>query len=86
MSKQLDGREIFVDGSNGNLESQSKEKGQEERIWEILKANRFKKTKKLIRNVNITFANISSFDIFISYSFYIICKLPRFTALLERAN
>ena len=63
MSKQLDGREISVDGSNGNLESQSKEKGQEERIWEILKANRFKKTKKLIRNVNITFANIiSSFD------------------------
>ena len=59
MSKQLDGREISVDGSNGNLESQSKEKGQEERIWEILKANRFKKTKKLIRNVNITFANIS---------------------------
>ena len=46
---QLDGGEISLDGSNGkagptgNLESQSKEKEREERIWEILKANRFKR-------------------------------------------
>ena len=47
ISMQLDGEEVSLDGnggkSNGNLESQSKEKGQEERIWEILKANRLKR-------------------------------------------
>ena len=42
---QLDGGESSLDGNDGkagNLESQSKEKEQEERIWEILMANRFK--------------------------------------------
>ena len=45
ISMQLDGGEVSLDGNGGkgNLECQSKEKGQEERIWEILKANRLKR-------------------------------------------
>ena len=45
----LDGREILLDGNIGRVETteiidaQSKEKGHEERIWEILNANRLKR-------------------------------------------
>ena len=42
---QLDGREIPLDGNNGKVgprEGQLKERGKEERIWEILNANRLK--------------------------------------------